>query len=112
MGRVVACVACFSVSASASLLGRSASSACGSINQIMLETGEIYLATTDIARDTYSVCQVLARAFKQYKNEKGKFYLRCKDCGLADCFKRICYHGALWTWNRAALQYFNMHSIL
>jgi hypothetical protein len=26
----------------------------------MLETGEIYLATTDIARDTYSVCQVLA----------------------------------------------------
>ncbi len=86
MGRVVACVACFSVSASTSLLGRSASSACDSINLIMLETGEIYLATTDIARDTYSVCQVLARAFKQYKNEKGKFYLRCKDCGLADCF--------------------------
>jgi hypothetical protein len=52
----------------------------------MLETGEIYLATTDIARDTYSVCQVLPRAFKQYKNGKWKFYLRRKDCGLADCF--------------------------
>ncbi len=86
VGRVVACVACFSVSASTSLLGRSASSACDSINLLMLETGEIYLTTTDIARDTYSVCQVLARAFKQYKNEKGKFYLRCKDCEKADCF--------------------------
>ncbi len=64
-----------------SLSGRSASSACDSIKLIMLETGEIYLATTDIARDTYSVCQVLARAFA-----KGKFYLRCKDCGLAGCF--------------------------
>jgi hypothetical protein len=52
-----------SLPASTSLLGRSASSACDSINLIMLETGEIYLATTDIARDTYvySVCQDIAR---------------------------------------------------
>jgi hypothetical protein len=74
-----------SVSVLPSLLGRSAS-ARDSINIIMLQTGEMYVTTTDIARDTYSVCQVLGRAFKQYKNEKGKFYLRCKDCGQADCF--------------------------
>ncbi len=59
-----------------------------SCNIMMLQTGAIYLATTDIARDTFSVCQVLGRAFKQYKNEKLKFSLRCKDCGqAADCFK-------------------------
>ena len=57
-----------------------------SCNIIMLQTGAIYLATTNIARDTFSVCQVLGRAFKQYRNEKRRFCLRCKDCGQADCF--------------------------
>ncbi len=59
-----------------------------SCNIIMLQTGAIYLSTTNIARDTFSVCQcqVLGRAFKQYKNEKRRFSLRCKDCGQADCF--------------------------
>ncbi len=54
---------------------------------IMLQTGAIYLATTNIARDTFRVCQVLGRTFKQYKTEKRKFSLRCKDCEQADCFK-------------------------
>ncbi len=38
----------------------------------MLQTGENYPATPDIARDTYSVCQVLGRVPKQYTTQKPK----------------------------------------